>query len=229
MVESFDDAVGRIRAKLSQLGVADRTVFFVTSDNGGLRYEGKAPRPVTDNRPWRAGKGHLYEGGIREPLIVHWPGVTRPGSTCAEPVSSIDYFPTIAEMAGVRAGRTDGMSLARLLGGGRAPKREALYWHYPHYSNQGGPPAGAVRSSDWKLIEFYEDNRLELFNLKDDPGERRNLALKEPRTAARLRGLLRRWRSEVRASMPAPNPAYDPARADQGLTGAEPPTPPESR
>jgi arylsulfatase A-like enzyme len=227
MVESFDIAVGRIRRKLDELGIAGNTILFVTSDNGGLRYEGSSARPVTDNSPLRAGKGHLYEGGIREPLLVRWPGVTKAGRVSDVPVSSVDYLPTIVEMAGGRAaGGIDGVSIAPLLRGGGAPKRDALYWHYPHYSNQGGVPGGAVRKDDWQLIEFYEDGRLELFNLRDDIGERHNLALKEPGKAAELHELLKTWRKRVNATMPSPNPNYDPAKADQGLTGAEPRTEP---
>jgi arylsulfatase A len=226
MVESFDLAVQRIRAKLDTLGIAGNTILFVTSDNGGLRYEGNRKDPVTDNSPLRAGKGHLYEGGIREPLLVCWPGVTKAGTTCHVPVSSVDYLPTIVEMAGGKAPRVDGASIAPLLRGKGPPKRKPLYWHYPHYSNQGGVPGGAVRQGDWKLIEFYEDGRLELFNLEDDPGERKNLAAKEPKRAAELHALLKRWRAEVRAVMPSPNPNYDPAKADQGLTGVEAKTEP---
>ena len=227
MVESFDIAVGRVRKKLDDLGIADNTILFVNSDNGGLRYEGRSKAPVTDNHPLRAGKGHLYEGGIREPLLVYWPGVAEAGRVIDSLVSSIDYFPTILEMAGARPpGPIDGVSFASLLRGGRPPARDALYWHYPHYSNQGGVPSGAVRKGDWKLIEFYEDSRLELFNLRQDPGETRNLVLKEPRKAAELHALLKDWRRDTNAAMPSPNPAYDRAKADQGLTGKEPPTPP---
>jgi arylsulfatase A-like enzyme len=229
MVESFDIALGRLRAKLDQLKIADNTILFVTSDNGGLRYEGGSKAPVTDNRPLRAGKGHLFEGGIREPLLVRWPGVTKPGGVIDAPVSSIDYFSTILEMAGgwVPAGdRVDGASIAPLVRGSPPPKRDALYWHYPHYSNQGGVPAGAVRQGDWKLIEFYEDCRLELFNLKDDLGEIRNLVRREPAKAAELHRMLQRWRESVNAAMPKANSAYDPAKSDQGLTGHEAPTPP---
>ncbi len=226
MVESTDQALGRLRATLARLKMADNTVIIMTGDNGGLRFEGERKQPVTDNSPLRAGKGHLYEGGIREPLLVYWPGVTKAGQVIDTPVCSVDYLPTIAAMAGARSPRVDGVSIAGLLRGQGAPKREALYWHYPHYSNQGGVPGGAVRKGDWKLIEFYEDGRLELFNLKDDPGERRNLVKKEPKKAAELHALLKRWRTEVKASMPAPNPNYDAAKADQGLTGAEAATPP---
>ncbi|HTT64249.1 MAG TPA: sulfatase [Bryobacteraceae bacterium] len=228
MVESADEALRRLRATLDRLKVADQTIIFVFSDNGGLRYEGSSPNPVTDNSPLRAGKGHLFEGGIREPLLVHWPAVTKPGRVCDTPVSSIDFFPTILEMAaGAGVPGVDGSSLAPLLGGGAEPAHDALFWHYPHYSNQGGTPAGAVRLGDWKLIEFFEDGRQELFNLKEDIGERRNLAQREPRIRARLHDRLRGWRSEVSAAMPTPNPAYDAAKADQHLTGAEPPTPPQ--
>ncbi len=231
MVESVDQALGRLRASLDRLGLTSQTVIVVTSDNGGLRYEGGAVAPVTDNSQLRAGTGHLYEGGIREPLLVYWPGVTEPGSTCDVPVTSVDYFPTLCEMAGGPAGRNrpvDGASLVSLLRGGRGPSRDGLYWHYPHYSNQGGVPAGAVRDGFWKLIEFYEDGGLELYNLKDDPGERVNLARREPKTAARLQAKLRDWRRRVGAVMPSMNPKYDPASANQKLTGYEDRTPPAS-
>jgi arylsulfatase A len=230
MVSSVDRALGRLRAKLEQLRIADNTAIFVFSDNGGLRFEGSSKAPVTDNRPLRAGKGHLFEGGIREPLLVYWPGVTHPGRVCDTPVCSIDFFPTIVEIAGGSggaAGGVDGASLVSLLRGEGGPKRDALYWHYPHYSNQGGTPGGAIRRGDWKLIEFFEDGRLELFNLKDDVGESRNLALREPKIREHLRTQLAQWRRSVNAAMPTPNPHYDPAGAGQHLTGTEPPTPPE--
>ncbi|HTM49741.1 MAG TPA: sulfatase [Bryobacteraceae bacterium] len=226
LVESVDEAVGRLMKKLEDLKIAGRTVVILTSDNGGLRFEGTRKDPITSNAPLRAGKGHLYEGGIREPLIVRWPGVVKPGSVCHETISSIDYFPTILEAAGLKPPQpVDGISLMPLLTGKRGLSREAVYWHYPHYSNQGGPPGGAVRKGDYKLIEFYEDGRLELFNLKNDLGERRNLARKEPRKAAELHGLLKRWRESVSAAMPKVNPNFDAAKADQGLTGVEPATP----
>ena len=226
MVESVDQGVGRLMAKLDELGIADRTVVILTADNGGLRYEGKQTKPVTSNAPLRAGKGHLYEGGIREPLIVRWPGVVKAGSVCKAPVISVDYFPTILEMAGLGKPRAvDGVSLAPLLRQKGGARRETLYWHYPHYSNQGGVPSGAIREGDYKLIEFYEDGRVELFHLKDDAGERRNLARREAGKAAALRGKLARWRTAVDAAMPAANPGYDAAGADQGLTGVEPKTP----
>lgn len=227
MVEHFDQSLGRLRKKLDQLGIAQDTIIMVTSDNGGLRNESSNSKLITDNSPLRAGKGHLYEGGIREPLIVNWPGVTKAGTVTDAQVCSIDLLPTIAEMAGARAvSGIDGLSYAPLLRGGSPPKREALFWHYPHYSNQGGVPGGAVRKGDWKLIEFYEDGRLELYNLKDDLGERRNLIRQEPKHAAELHALLKEWRHKLNATMPKPNPNYNPATADQGLAGAEKATPP---
>jgi len=229
MIHSVDEAVGLLLRRLDELGIAGRTVVFFTSDNGGLIYEGGRKVPVTSNVPLRAGKGHVYEGGIRVPLIVHGPGVVKAGVTSKVPASSQDYFPTILELAGVKppADRAvDGRSLVPVLRQSGAVKREALYWHYPHYSNQGGVPAGAIRQGDFKLIEFYEDGRLELYNLKEDLGERTNLAHRLPKKASELHALLKRWRASVNAVMPSPNPNYDPAEADQGLTGAEPKTEP---
>ena len=225
MISSLDDNVGRILKKLDDEGLAGRTVVIFMSDNGGLVYEGASKRPVTSNLPLRAGKGHLYEGGIREPMFIRWPGVTRAGSVCDVPVSSIDFFPTMLEMAGLQVDprwHVDGISLVPLLRGAATLHRPALYWHYPHYSNQGGVPSGAVRAGDYKLIEFFEDGHLELYNLARDLGERDNLAARDPRRAAQLRGMLAQWRESVHASMPAVNPRYDPKTANQGLTGANP-------
>lgn len=227
MVESLDNSVAAVRKTLEESGLARDTVIVFFSDNGGLRYEGTGKRLVTSNAPLRAGKGHLYEGGIREPLYIHWPGVAKPGRVVDTPVSSVDFFPTLLEMAGMTPPRpVDGVSLTPLLRGREAPARDAIYWHYPHYSNQGGVPGGAIRMGDWKLIEFYEDGRLELFNLKDDPGEAVNLVRKNAQKAREMHTKLRNWRTETNALMPDPNPNYDPATADQGLTGAEKPTPP---
>ncbi len=225
MIESMDEGVGRVMRKLEDLNIADRTVILFTSDNGGLMYEGGSKTPVTSNRPLRAGKGHLYEGGVRVPLIVRWPGVVKPGRTCDVPASSVDYFPTIEEMAGLRHDSKtviDGVSLVPLLRqrGGLAPR--ALYWHYPHYSNQGGQPGAAIREGNLKLIEFYEDSHLELYDLSEDIGERHNLAREMPDKAAELHAKLKAWRASVKATMPTVNPNYDPATADQGLTGADP-------
>jgi arylsulfatase A-like enzyme len=222
MVEGADDSVGRIMKKLRDLNLAENTVIFFLSDNGGLRFEGKQTVPITSNLPLRAGKGHLYEGGIRIPWIVRWPSVTSAGTVSEVPVITADLFPTITAAAG--AGQSvglDGIDISPALRGGGL-RREALYWHYPHYSNQGGVPGGAIRRGDFKLIEFYENGKLELFNLKQDIGEHHNLAASQPERAQELRRMLDKWRKSVNAVMPAPNPKYDAAAADQGLTGTEP-------
>ena len=206
MVESMDRAVGKVLAKLDELGIADRTAVFFTSDNGGLSTSEGSP---TANLPLRGGKGWLYEGGIREPFIIRVPGVTRPGSTCSVPVISTDFYPTILDVAGLRAKsrqHVDGVSLAGLLRGGEEPAREALYWHYPHYSNQGGFPGGAIRVGDWKLIERFEDGRVHLYNLREDIGERTDLAAKEPRRVAALRARLHAWYKRVDAKFLQPKP-----------------------
>lgn len=225
MVESADDSMGQLMKALDDSGQAERTIVVFFSDNGGVRYQGKQTKPVTNNSPLRAGKGHVFEGGIREPLMIRWPGVTRAGSTIDEPVSSVDFFPTLCEIAGVAPGKVDGRSLVPLLHGKKEDERP-LFWHYPHYSDQGGSPAGAVRLGEWKLIEFYEDGRLELYHLGDDPGEQRNLARREAARAKKLHALLADWRHSVDAAMPAPNPNYDPAHWSEDLTGYQPPTEP---
>ena len=226
MVETLDQSIGRLREKVKAAGIENETVWIITSDNGGLRYEGKAPKPVTDNSPARSGKGHLYEGGIRVPLLIRWPGVTKNGAESATPVITPDLFATIVEIAGARPRQTlDGRSLTPILRGRKLAYRP-LFWHYPHYSNQGGVPSGAIRDGDWKLIEFYEDGRLELFHLKSDAGERLNLVHKQAAKARELRVKLDAWRNMVNAAMPKVNPGYDPATANQGLTGSEKATPP---
>jgi arylsulfatase A-like enzyme len=226
MVEAMDDAAGILLRKLEELKLAESTLIFFQADNGGLRYEGGSKKHVTDNAPLRAGKGHLYEGGIRVPYMIRWKGQTKPGVSDV-PVCSVDIFPTALTAAGVKLpDDLDGVNLLPHLTSRAAVKREALYWHYPHYSNQGGAPGGAIREGDWTLIEFYEDGRLELFNLKNDLGERTNLAQREPARAKAMQAKLAHWRKERGAIMPTPNPGYDPAKADQGLTGAEKPTPP---
>jgi arylsulfatase A-like enzyme len=206
MVEAMDQAVGKVLDALDRLDLAKDTIVFFMSDNGGLSTSEGHP---TSNLPLRAGKGWLYEGGIREPMIVRWPGVTRAGSLCEEPVISTDFYPTMLEMAGLPPKpdqHVDGRSMRPFLQQTYRPDRRAFYWHYPHYGNQGGSPGGAVRVGDYKLIEFYEDNRVELYNLRDDLGEQNDLAARMPDKAAELRKMLHLWRSEVGARMPTPNP-----------------------
>ncbi len=154
MIESLDESVGRVLKKLDDLKLTERTLILFTSDNGGLCVTEGPNTPATINAPLREGKGYLYEGGLRVPLLVKWPGVTKPGGAIAAPVSSIDIFPTVLDACGVKSeAKVDGVSLVSLLKGG-VLKRDTLFWHYPHYSNQGGRPGGAVRAGDYKLIEF---------------------------------------------------------------------------
>jgi arylsulfatase A-like enzyme len=205
LIESVDDSVGRLLAKLEELKLSENTIVIFTSDNGGLM-------GVTSNVPLRAGKGTAYEGGVRVPLIVKWPGVTKPGSLCHTPVIGVDFYPTLLAMAGVPVppGVVDGESIEPLLRQSGSMKREAIYWHYPHYHTVGATPYGAIRQGDFRLVEFYEDNRVELYNLKDDIGERKDLAATLPEKAAALRQKLHDWRKRVDAQMPTPNPNYDP-------------------
>jgi arylsulfatase A len=209
MMDSVDESVGRILGKLEQLRLDDRTVVFFTSDNGGLSVKEGPNTPATSNTPLRAGKGYLYEGGIRVPLIVRWPGAVHAGSLSATPVSSVDFLPTILEMAGLRSERPlDGVSVVPLLKGAGPLHRNALFWHYPHYSNQGGKPCGAVRADAFKLIQSYEDGRLELYNLNHDLGETNDLARALPDTAGDLRRQLEIWRELQGAQMMERNPDY---------------------
>jgi arylsulfatase A-like enzyme len=224
MLENLDASVGSVLRALDQNGLAENTLVVFFSDNGGLRYEGTAQSAVTDNAPLRAGKGHLYEGGIREPLLMRLPGTIQAGAVIDTPVCSVDFLPTFCDLAGTAAGKVDGVSLMPLLRGGKLAPRP-LYWHYPHYSNQGGEPGSAIREADWKLIEFLADGRMELFNLKDDPGEQVNLIGRHPEVAQLLGARLRAWRRETGAVMPRKNPAADPDWPGWNLTGAEKPTP----
>jgi arylsulfatase A-like enzyme len=221
MLESLDEAVGRVLKKLADLKLEGRTIVVFTSDNGGLSIREGPSTPPTINSPLREGKGFLYEGGLRVPLLVRWPVVVKPGRTSDFPAISHDLFPTLLEACGVKqTGRLDGISLTSLLRGSAAPKRDELYWHYPHYANQGSRPGGAVRAGDFKLIEFYETGRLELFDLKGDRGETRNLAEDKKELTGRLADRLAQWRKAVGAQMPRPNPNYrpNPQAADGSVT-----------
>ncbi|MEQ2007692.1 MAG: sulfatase-like hydrolase/transferase, partial [Limisphaerales bacterium] len=216
MMESMDESIGRILKQLDDLKLADNTYVFFTSDNGGLATLEGPGTPATINSPLREGKGYLYEGGIRVPLLVRGPGIA-PGSTATNAMSSVDYLPTIVELAGLAAPKptesVDGVTLAPLLKGTGAPAARPLFWHYPHYANQGGKPGGVIRDGDWKLIEFYETGRVELFDLKNDFRENRNLA-EDPTHAARVKTLVSKldtWRIRTGAQMMQPNRAYRPS------------------
>jgi arylsulfatase A len=208
MLESLDDSVGKVMGALDRLGLAGKTLVIFTSDNGGLATHEGPNTPPTINSPLRDGKGWVYEGGIRVPLIARWPGKIAPG-TEETPAWSADLPITIAEVCGVTLPEPiDGVSLARLLTDRAAVAARPLFWHYPHYSNQLGKPAGAIRDGDWKLVEFFETGRVELFNLAQDRGESTNLIEKEPAKARELAAKLAAWRSEIAARMPTPNPGY---------------------
>jgi arylsulfatase A len=206
MVESVDDAVGRIVATLDELGIRGETAIFFTSDNGGLAN-------VTDTRPLRAGKGSAYEGGVRVPFIVSYPGVTAPGSTSDTPVITPDIPATIIALTGVGPGPAqllDGRDLSAVFGGGTLD-RDAIYWHYPHYHPGGATPYSAIRDGSWRLVHFYEDGRDELYDLAGDAGETTDLAAERPDQAKALRTQLDAWLADVGAQLPLPNPDHDPA------------------
>ncbi|MEQ8789222.1 MAG: sulfatase [Pirellulaceae bacterium] len=208
MVEAMDAAVGKVLDTLDRLKLADNTVVIFMSDNGGLSTSEGHP---TSNLPLRAGKGWMYEGGIREPMIVRAPGVTEPGSVCDSPVISTDFYPTMLELGGlplVEQQHVDGRSFAPLLRG-ESQDRGAMFWHYPHYGNQGGSPSAAIRDGDWKLIEFFEDGRHELYHLADDLGEQQDLAAKQPERVKEMAARLHAWQKETGAVFPAKNPRYN--------------------
>ncbi len=207
MVRAVDISVGRVLEAIEQSGQAENTIVFFFSDNGGLctlppgRRSGGGP---TCNLPLRSGKGWLYEGGIREPMIVRAPGVTRPGSLCTAPVISTDFFPTILDLAGLPLApnlHADGISLLPHLRGDESASR-TLYWHYPHYHGSDWKPGAAIRDGDWKLIEFYETDQAELYNLADDPGELREVSETHTGIRDQLRSKLRKWQDEMKAKMP---------------------------
>jgi len=222
MIESLDQGVGRLLAALDELGLAERTIVVFYSDNGGVggyRELGIRGAEITSNRPLRGGKGMLYEGGIRVPLAVRWPGRVPAGSRCDVPVTAVDFYPTLIEAAGAEppAGQPlDGESLLPLLTRTGRLRRDAIFWHFPCYLQGGGntwrtTPGGVVRAGDWKLIEWFEDGRLELYNLKDDIGESRDLAPTMPAKADELHRRLVAWRREVGAPVPTEkNPQFDP-------------------
>ena len=199
MVEAMDLAVGKVLQGIEDLGLVENTIVILTSDNGGLSTSEGHP---TSNLPLRGGKGWLYEGGIREPLIIRWPEVTKPGTVSDQVITSTDYFPTIASMAGIQSPNHDGVDLSPMLRQESALAKRPIFWHYPHYGNQGGSPGSAIRLGEWKLIEFYGDNRLELYNLNDDLSEQHNLADQHPRIRKRLHKKLVVWRNEVGARYP---------------------------
>lgn len=210
MVEHTDDAIGQVVSKLEQLDLLKNTIIVFTSDNGGLlRNNGK----VTSNYPLRQGKGHVYEGAVRVPAIVVVPGMAAQGMVSDVPVISMDFYPTLVDLAGIKVPKEikqswDGVSLVKTLNGKGKLKRESLFWHYPHYHKEGATPYSSIRKGDYKLIRFFEDDKYELFNLKDDISEAKNIIEENTEKAEELKADLFKWYHEVGAQMPVINPGY---------------------
>lgn len=213
MVEAMDENVGRLMDKLAELDLDKDTVIIFTSDNGGLSTLFPGRKAPTSNLPLRAGKGWCYEGGIRVPLIIKVPGISGAARESAVPVISTDFYPTILELAGLPPlpdQHIDGLSLAPFLREGGEPGREAIFWHYPHYHGSAWTPGAAVRAGEWKLIEFYEKEKVELYNLKEDIEEKNDLSDKNPDKTGELLNMLHKWQESTGALMPEPNPDYHP-------------------
>lgn len=212
MIATLDENVGRILKKLEEVGVEDRTVVIFYSDNGG--YIGERVN-VEENYPLRSGKGSLYEGGIRVPLIIRWPGVTEPGGISEAPVTSNDFYPTLLEITGLKGDEEynkniDGISLVPVLRNPSANlNRQSLFWHFPHYYRTT-PPVSAIRKGEWKLLHYFEDNHLELYNLEEDLGEMNNLVDQYSDKAQNLYQELKKWREQMDAKLPSLNPQYKP-------------------
>ena len=209
MVESMDDAVGLVLQKLDQLRLTENTIIVFTSDNGGVAAgDGKA----TANLPLRGGKGRQWEGGIREPYYICWPKKIAAKQTNATPVTGTDFYPTLLELAGIDSlpnQHVDGVSLASLMTSKKPLNERPLFWHYPHYGNQGGEPSSIIRKREWKLIHYYEDGRDELYHLPSDEGEQNDVAKNQAAKVASLKSELDQWLDEVDARLPVSNPNFD--------------------
>lgn len=206
MIESVDNGIGRLLGQLKKLGIEDNTIIVLASDHGGLSARGNNRGVATSNRPLRAGKGHLYEGGLRIPFLVRWPGNIKPGTEIATPVSTLDFMPTLTAMTGIampKLAGTDGQNLVPLMQNGTAPARDTFYWHNPapRPASTGDLFSSAIRVGDLKLLDFPGEKRLELYDLATDPGESKNLADERPEDRDRLLAKLNEWRKEVGASM----------------------------
>ena len=233
MIASVDESLGRVMSKLDRLGLSANTVLIFSSDNGGVggyEREGIQARGITDNAPLRNGKGSLYEGGTRVPFVVRWPGVTAPGSICDLPAIHVDLFPTFLEITAAPpvAQTLDGERLVKLFRDPKAKlRRDAIFQHFPGYLGSGGntwrtTPVGVITSGQWKLMEFFEDGRLELYDLQNDAGEKHNLAKQNASRARELQSKLRAWRTDCKAPMPTPHKAGErPAAVGAGKASAE--------
>jgi arylsulfatase A-like enzyme len=209
MVETLDHNIGYIVETLEKHELEDNTMIIFYSDNGGLHKDESENTPATDNGIYREGKGHLYEGGIRVPLIFYWKNMI-PNRTSDAVVTSTDFLPTVAEMIDTEAPENEGISLFSHLMKNKPLSERSIFWHYPHYSYQLGEPSGAIREGKYKLIEFFEDGRTELYDLKSDPGETRDLSRTLPEVNKSLLDQLHTWQEKVNAEMPTANPDYDP-------------------
>jgi arylsulfatase A-like enzyme len=220
MVESLDTAVGIVMKKLKETGLDKNTVVIFTGDNGGVS---SGDAFSTSLLPFRGGKGRQWEGGIREPYIIHVPGMTRSGSVSQVPAIGMDFYPTMLELAGLPLmpeQHMDGVSLVPVLKGSNIKERD-LFWHYPHYGNQGGEPSSVIRSKDWKLIYYHEDGRYELYNLADDIGEQTDLAAQHPEKVSNLRKRLNQWLAETGATFPALDPRFSQEAFDKKIETAK--------
>ena len=207
MIESMDEAVGLVLDKLDELELADNTIVCFTSDNGGVS---SGDAYSTSNLPLRGGKGRQWEGGIREPFYIRAPGIIEPGLVCDTPVSGIDWYPTLLELAGIdvpAAQAVDGVSLVPLLSG-KSIEDRPLFWHYPHYGNQGGEPSSIMLQDDWKLIYYHEDQRCELYHLKTDMIEAHDLSERQADRVASMKSVLNQWLTETDAKFPEPDPEF---------------------
>ncbi|MEO0333462.1 MAG: sulfatase-like hydrolase/transferase, partial [Bacteroidota bacterium] len=208
LVSTMDDAVGMVLDALEELGLDDNTIVVFTSDNGGVA---SGDAYATANLPLRGGKGYQWEGGIREPYFIAVPWINIVEKQSSVPVSGVDFYPTLLDLAGLDlkpTQHTDGVSLLPLLHGDAIEERP-LYWHYPHYGNQGGDPSSIIRLGDWKLIHYWEDGNRELYNLKDDPQEATNVIEKNPEVAEQLGQQLEQFLQETQANTPEPDPKYN--------------------
>jgi arylsulfatase A-like enzyme len=234
MIYAVDQSVGKIMATLDELGIADNTLLIFSSDNGGVggyvREGIKEKDDTTDNAPLRGGKGMLYEGGTRVPFVARWPGKIAAGKTTEQPIISVDIYPTFLDVAGGTNPKDyilDGQSILPALLSSTPIQRDALYWHFPGYLGAGNnkwrtTPAGAIRSGDFKLIEFFEDGHVELYNLKEDISQKHDLAKEKPELAKEMRDKLVAWRKETNAKMPTENKdRHPPSEKKKGKKGED--------
>lgn len=213
VIESMDDTVGHLLAKLEALKIADNTMVIFTSDNGGLHVPELNHKRITHNSPYRAGKGFVYQGGLRIPLIVRWPGHVPAGKVVDDPMMNTDWVPTLLDISGLSIpSGLDGVSMAGFLTGKSAAPARPFFWHFPHYTNQGSRPSGAMRDGNWMMVEYYDADQVELYDLTKDIAETQNLASAQPDRVKQMRAALENWRNAVKAQHNTPNPNYDPLK-----------------